>query len=282
MLAEGPRQFFNAVNLITIIIAAQEKQAKSGKPIPTNAFEKYISTIGFIVETNQNSKEVLALYALSTLTILIWLVSFVTLVLATIVYIFLLFSIRGNLKEYCVHKIDKRYVDFCNSNYRIDELLKRKSRKRIREARKAELEELERHQRIDSDGQLRALPPMGLKQGPRLPNVQLDYEEEYYAQSHGSLPYGSEYGSENGTYSGYYPDSGYHQRVPYPAYPIEPHQMQYPSQAPPSVGYPATSVSDGRQYQYDSYPSMDLTSRGIPSQERSEDGYQVYSRQGHL
>jgi hypothetical protein len=53
-------------------------------------------------------KEVQALYALSTFTISIWLISFVTLIVATFVYIYLLFSIRGNLKEYCVHKFDKR------------------------------------------------------------------------------------------------------------------------------------------------------------------------------
>lgn len=76
--------------------------------------------------------DVLAQYALMTFTVTIWFISFANLIVAFFVYMPLLFKIRGNLKEYCCHKIDKR----------IDELLRKKSRKRQAEAREAELENI--------------------------------------------------------------------------------------------------------------------------------------------
>ena len=83
----------------------------SAKIKPPYGFMDYFKAIPIIVNDPAN-KDVLALYALSTLTISLWLISFVTLIIATFIYIYLLFSIRGNLKEYCVHKFDKRWVYF--------------------------------------------------------------------------------------------------------------------------------------------------------------------------
>jgi hypothetical protein len=67
-------------------------------------------------------------------TVTIWFISFANLIVAFFIYIPLLCRIRGNLKEYACHKIDKR----------IDELLRKKSRKRQEEARTAELENIEK------------------------------------------------------------------------------------------------------------------------------------------
>ena len=103
LLAEMIRQILNAINLIDIIEAAK---AAAKIDSSQGALQSYILTIKYLIETSGNG--LLALYALSTVTVLIWLVSFVALLAAAITYIFLLFSIRGNLKEYCVHKIDKR------------------------------------------------------------------------------------------------------------------------------------------------------------------------------
>jgi hypothetical protein len=116
---------------------------------------------------------------LSSILVLVWMISILTLIIAFFMYIFLVQSIRGNLKEYCVHKIDKR----------IDGLLKKKSRKRVLDARKAELEELERH-RNDKDD--RAAPPLGMAIGPRYPNLALNYENgsEYGDSSYAASDYG--------------------------------------------------------------------------------------------
>lgn len=125
---------------------------------------------------------------LSSLIVLVWVISMVTLVISFFVYLFLLQSIRGNLKEYCVHKIDKR----------IDGLLKKKSRKRILEARKAELEELERNRNA---GDARAAPPLGMAVGPRYPNVSLNYKNEAYGSEYGDTSYSrSEYGGADNIY----------------------------------------------------------------------------------
>lgn len=60
-------------------------------------------------------------------TVVIWCGSAILLAIAALMYVPLLCYIRGNLKEYCCHKIDKR----------IAELMKRKTKKRL--AREAEL-----------------------------------------------------------------------------------------------------------------------------------------------
>ena len=116
--------------------------------------------------------------------------------------------------------------------YRIDELLKRTSRKRIKEAREAELAELEKHGGfVDSRGELRALPPLGLKQGPRLPNVQL--EDDY-------TMYGSEYaGSELGSTS--HRGAYYANEFPY----------RHPQQQPSHLhGYQGSEYGEGSQYAF--------------------------------
>lgn len=43
-------------------------------------------------------------------TVVVWLGSAILLLIAAVLYIPLLCYIQGNLKEYCCHKIDKRYV----------------------------------------------------------------------------------------------------------------------------------------------------------------------------
>ena len=45
---------------------------------------------------------------LTTFTVSVWIISFTALVIAGIMYIPLACVIQGNLKEYCIRKIDKR------------------------------------------------------------------------------------------------------------------------------------------------------------------------------
>jgi hypothetical protein len=104
--------------------------------------------------------------------------------------------IRGNLKEYACHKIDKR----------IDELLRKKSRKRQEEARNAELENIEKtglggkyvpwdddqssYTKASSYGKSVA-PPLGMEgsRGPTLPNMG---EVDIYAPVTFANPYGNQ------------------------------------------------------------------------------------------
>ncbi|KAL1916332.1 uncharacterized protein VTP21DRAFT_5949 [Calcarisporiella thermophila] len=63
---------------------------------------------------------------LMSFTLIIWIFTCVHVTIALVIYPFLLCKIRGNLKEYCCHKIDKR----------IGELLKKRLRKRMIEMEK--------------------------------------------------------------------------------------------------------------------------------------------------
>jgi hypothetical protein len=98
LLADAPRQFFVASTLYDIANQALTNNKKE------KTFVNYFLVFGEIKET----PVVLAYYALASLTVLIWLFTFISMLIAAVVYMFLLCSIRGNLKEYCVHKIDKR------------------------------------------------------------------------------------------------------------------------------------------------------------------------------
>jgi hypothetical protein len=101
LLAEFPRQLLNALTLYDII----ERVADLNE---SNYFLRYYNAIKKLVENGQSSTLTLIAYALSTFTVLMWFLGFMGLLGAFFVYIPLIFNIRGNLKEYCCHKIDKR------------------------------------------------------------------------------------------------------------------------------------------------------------------------------
>ncbi|KAM0750459.1 hypothetical protein T439DRAFT_277175, partial [Meredithblackwellia eburnea MCA 4105] len=95
-------------------------------------------------------------------SVIVWVGSALLLLIAAIIYVPLLCYVQGNLKEYCCHKVDKR----------IDELMKRKTRKRL--AKEAAIARKEANGDFshlkDSKGNITrtALPQ------PTLPNVSLD------------------------------------------------------------------------------------------------------------
>ncbi|KAI8905038.1 hypothetical protein EDD86DRAFT_229504 [Gorgonomyces haynaldii] len=161
IFAEGPRQFFN-LNLIVAVTrfilnfpGKPELAAKASKSIPD-----FFS----VMWTSQNGQLTTVNYGVLLLTFSIWTISFLSLFVAFLIYIPLLCIIRGNLKEYCVHKIDKR----------IGEILKRKSRRKLQEARRAEREMIGQEQ-------------YGVK--PTLPNVNVDLSQRADQMS----DYGSQY-----------------------------------------------------------------------------------------
>ena len=104
ILAEFPRQFLQG--LILAAAYTQFGQDKNG----------LFPTIGYMIngapdangvpQLDQSAKFLLALQAF---TVTVWLVTFMGLFIAFLIYIPLVsVYIRGNLKEYCVHKVDKR------------------------------------------------------------------------------------------------------------------------------------------------------------------------------
>ncbi|KAG0141990.1 hypothetical protein CROQUDRAFT_717933 [Cronartium quercuum f. sp. fusiforme G11] len=95
-------------------------------------------------------------------TVTIWVGSFLLLLVATFMYVPLLCYMRGNLKEYCCHQVDKR----------IAELMKQKNRKRLaKEAAIMRKEAMGDYSHLkDKKGHFKAEP---LPQ-PTLPNIQMD------------------------------------------------------------------------------------------------------------
>jgi hypothetical protein len=90
LLAEGPRQVLNAITLYSVAERGQFS-------FDIHVYQKFITTIQGVV------------MSFMLLTVTIWALSFIRLLVAGLLYWPLLVChIRGNLKEYCCHKVDKR------------------------------------------------------------------------------------------------------------------------------------------------------------------------------
>ncbi|KAJ7507688.1 hypothetical protein B0H11DRAFT_1968116 [Mycena galericulata] len=109
LLADGPRQTINALTLYAVWLA---KHKDAGWNIPKYFTGNTISTSLLTVTT--------------FFTVVVFLGSLGLLLVAGICYIPLLCYIRGNLKEYCCHKVDKR----------IDSVIKKHQKKRLDENQK--------------------------------------------------------------------------------------------------------------------------------------------------
>jgi len=103
LLADGPRQSINALTLYGFYLSKLNQG-------PVFDLKKYSNN--FITS---------ALIVVTLFTVLVFVISLILLIIAGICYVPLLCYIRGNLKEYCCHKVDKR----------IAELIKRKKKKRL-------------------------------------------------------------------------------------------------------------------------------------------------------
>ncbi|KAJ7276316.1 hypothetical protein B0H12DRAFT_1227470 [Mycena haematopus] len=114
LLADGPRQTINALTLYSLWLA---KRDTAGWDIPKYFVNNSIST---------------SLLTVTTLfTVVVFAGSLALLLVAGICYIPLLCYIRGNLKEYCCHKVDKR----------IEAVIKKNQKKRLDENKKMALRE---------------------------------------------------------------------------------------------------------------------------------------------
>ncbi|KAF9116454.1 hypothetical protein BGX27_002486 [Mortierella sp. AM989] len=108
MFADGPRQVINGIVLITVVT----KNKKDGQ----FDFEFW----------NYNMRPInLVTMGLMTFTLTLWVISVMLMIVAVVLYIPLVIHIKGNLKEFCCHKIDKR----------IDEIIKKKAKLRAYEAK---------------------------------------------------------------------------------------------------------------------------------------------------
>lgn len=107
LLADGPRQSINALTLYSFWVANNRG----------NPFEK-------ISDYYDGNYVTAILLVTMVFTTVIFLGSLLLLCIAAVLYVPLLCYIRGNLKEYCCHKVDKR----------IAELIKKKTQQRVQKA----------------------------------------------------------------------------------------------------------------------------------------------------
>ncbi|KIJ37415.1 hypothetical protein M422DRAFT_781768 [Sphaerobolus stellatus SS14] len=182
----------------------------------------------FIFFTFKNWKRLLLLF-----TVVVFIISLLLLIAAGVFYIPLLCYIRGNLKEYCCHKIDKRIAD----------LIKRKTKQRV-----AKQVALAKKEAAGDFSHLKNREP-ALPQ-PTLPSVSLDDDEDItsvkqrYPQSIATSNWQPDYKSEQS-----YPSD-------YPDYPPMPEYQPY-SHTQPQGAYVAYGHSMGTLPQEDSYDKYD-------------------------
>jgi len=152
LLADGPRQCINAIVLFSYL------QVNNFSTNVYSYYEGSILTAGLLISM--------------LFTVLVFAGSLIMLVAAGVLYIPLLCYIRGNLKEYCCHKVDKR----------ITELIKRKVRQRV--AKQAALARKEAAGDFSHHKSRRGGGPGGPLPQPTLPKVKVDddYEVGYAAE----------------------------------------------------------------------------------------------------
>jgi len=107
LLADAPRQAINALTLYAVYLV---KKDNIGSWYDVRKYFK------------DNSNSTSALMISSFFTVAVCVGSLLLLIIAAICYIPLLLHIRGNLKEYCCHKVDKvgwpfvKFTPFINNS----------------------------------------------------------------------------------------------------------------------------------------------------------------------
>jgi len=151
LLADGPRQTINGLTLYAVWLSRKDE------PGPWYDVPKYFAG---------NSLSTSALTVSSFFTVVIFCGSMLLLIVAGICYVPLLCHIRGNLKEYCCHKVDKR----------IGDVIKRRQKQRLVDAAKqAQKEATGDYSHLkNKKGELIAQP---LPQ-PTLPNLSVDDDDD--------------------------------------------------------------------------------------------------------
>lgn len=151
ILADGPRQTINGVTLYAIWLLRKDNEGE------WYDISKYFK---------DNSFSTTALTITAAFTVLVFIGSLLLLIIAAICYVPLLCHIRGNLKEYCCHKVDKR----------IGDVMKRRQKERLAEnAKLAQKEAMGDFSHLkNKKGEIVGKP---LPQ-PTLPNISLDDDDD--------------------------------------------------------------------------------------------------------
>ncbi|KAJ3390590.1 hypothetical protein HDU84_007291 [Entophlyctis sp. JEL0112] len=183
-LAEFPRVYVNALNMYDLLTIYIPKENRYDNP-----FVQFLNVLISLGQTRPASDTVgVATLGLTVASLSVWFISFCAIVAAAFAYFPLYYMIRGSLKEYVFHEIDKR----------INELLEQKQ---AAEARAAELVELERSTQVrarmeatgaDAKGtvlQPAAAAPPGVQERPKLPLIDMDLDSD--DGSGGGSGYGS-------------------------------------------------------------------------------------------
>jgi len=210
VLADAPRQTINALTLYAVWLV------KRKEPEPWYDISKYFKG---------NSLSTSALTVTTMFTVLVCAGSLLLLLVAAICYVPLLCHIRGNLKEYCCHKVDKRIGDV---------IKRRQKQRRIDAAKLAQKEAMGDYSHLkNKKGELIAKP---LPQ-PTLPNLSVDDDDDSISmKTRGPAPsvYTQDsyyYKGDKGLSSDYPPMPAY---SPYPNHQAPPYAQYSPSSATPS------------------------------------------------
>ncbi|KAJ3567790.1 hypothetical protein NP233_g6132 [Leucocoprinus birnbaumii] len=239
LLADGPRQTINGLTLYAVWLV------KNAENPDTSWWEisKYFKG---------NSLSTSALTVTSFFTVVVFAGSLLLLIVAGIAYVPLLLHIRGNLKEYCCHKVDKR----------IGVIIKRKKKERLAEAAQiAQKEAMGDYSHLkNKKGEMVSKP---LPQ-PTLPSLNLDDDEEFNGSKARATPAPSTFTADYFSANDYPP--------PMPQYnPYSNHGAEYnPSQA--TLGYEHYGVA----YDDDNESQVHLASTAAPVAQQP--GYGVSSR----
>jgi len=237
LLADGPRQAINGLTLYAIYLARPNTVAWYDLPKYTSGS---LVTTGLLVST--------------LFTVTVFAGSLLLLLAAGVLYIPLLCYIRGNLKEYCCHKVDKR----------ISEIIKRKAKQRLQEnaalAKKEAAGDFSHYR--NKKGEMVGAP---LPQ-PTLPNISLDDESEppYWQgdqKSDFKVDHKSQY--EASVYSG---RGAPEYAMDYPPMPMYPFQQGYAGSAQSLPGE-GSAYEGGSVYEYDqlAYGSAPMGQGGMPN-----------------
>jgi hypothetical protein len=206
LLADGPRQAINAITLYSFYVSKQGGENSE----EWDDFDKYFKDRDLIANV---------LMCVMLFTVIVFACSLLLLMVAGVLYVPLLCIIRGNLKEYCCYKVDKR----------IAEIIKR--RNKARHAKAAALAQKEAEGDFSHlKGQQRNLPQ------PTLPTIALDDDLDDTASQHTRAAPGGPPSTYTASGDAYYYDQK---------------QAQYAQEYPPMPGY-------NGQAPYDQYgnPSM--------------------------
>jgi len=251
--ADGPRQVINALTLFAIYLAKKDDKT------PWFDFKKYFAGNNMITT---------ALTISTLFTVVVFAGSLLLLIIAAICYVPLLCYIKGNLKEYCCHKVDKR----------ISAIIKRRNKERtakaIALAKKEAMGDFSHLKNKKGEFIHQPLPQ------PTLPNISIDDDLADIA----SLPKRSGTPSTNYTGAGdrYYAADA--QSYDYPAMPA--HNAPYSQRQDPAAyaryNPSVPTLTDDNQYYEDDYKST--TNLALSGEAHGRDDRSNYqgSQQGYV